>query len=72
MGRGDKRTAKGKRFKGSYGKSRPHKEESTVKADIAAAAAKKAKVPKAAEKVAAPTVKKAPAKKAAAKKKTEE
>ncbi len=71
MGRGDKRTAKGKRFKGSYGKSRPHKEESTVKADIAAAAAKKAKEPKV-EKVAAPTVKKAPAKKAAAKKKTEE
>ena len=71
MGRGDKRTAKGKRFKGSYGKSRPHKEESTVKADIAAAAAKKAKVPKV-EKAVAPTVKKAPAKKAAAKKKTEE
>ncbi len=23
MGRGDKRTAKGKRFKGSFGKSRP-------------------------------------------------
>jgi 30S ribosomal protein S31 len=23
MGRGDKKTAKGKRFKGSYGKSRP-------------------------------------------------
>lgn len=24
MGRGDKRTRKGKTFKGSYGKSRPH------------------------------------------------
>ena len=24
MGKGDKRTAKGKTFKGSYGKSRPH------------------------------------------------
>ena len=24
MGRGDKRTKKGKTFKGSYGKSRPH------------------------------------------------
>ena len=70
MGRGDKRTAKGKRFKGSYGISRPHKEESTVKADIAAAAAKKEKAPKADK--AAPAVKKAPAKKAAAKKKTEE
>lgn len=25
MGRGDKKTAKGKRFKGSFGKSRPRK-----------------------------------------------
>ncbi|RME60638.1 MAG: 30S ribosomal protein THX [Candidatus Dadabacteria bacterium] len=25
MGKGDKRTAKGKRFRGSYGNSRPHK-----------------------------------------------
>jgi ribosomal small subunit protein bTHX len=25
MGRGDKKTAKGKRFKGSFGVSRPHK-----------------------------------------------
>lgn len=25
MGRGDKKTAKGKRFKGSFGKKRPHK-----------------------------------------------
>lgn len=25
MGRGDKKTAKGKRFKGSFGKSRPTK-----------------------------------------------
>jgi len=25
MGKGDKRSAKGKRFKGSYGKTRPHK-----------------------------------------------
>jgi len=25
MGRGDKKTAKGKRSKGSFGKSRPHK-----------------------------------------------
>jgi 30S ribosomal protein S31 len=31
MGRGDKKTAKGKRFKGSFGKSRPHK-TATVKA----------------------------------------
>jgi 30S ribosomal protein S31 len=26
MGRGDKKTAKGKRFKGSFGKSRPAKQ----------------------------------------------
>lgn len=25
MGKGDKKTAKGKRFKGSFGKARPHK-----------------------------------------------
>jgi 30S ribosomal protein S31 len=25
MGKGDKRSRKGKQFKGSYGKSRPHK-----------------------------------------------
>jgi len=72
MGRGDKRTAKGKRFKGSYGKSRPHKDASIAPA---IEAAKKAKAPKAAIAAAdKPTVKKAPAKKAAAapKKKTEE
>ena len=27
MGKGDKRTAKGKRFKNSYGNSRPHREK---------------------------------------------
>ncbi len=31
MGRGDKKTAKGKRFKGSFGKSRPHKTAAEVK-----------------------------------------
>jgi len=31
MGRGDKKTAKGKRFKGSFGKSRPHDKKVTVK-----------------------------------------
>ena len=30
MGRGDARTRKGKIFKGSYGKSRPHKARKTV------------------------------------------
>lgn len=37
MGRGDKKTAKGKRFKGSFGKSRPAKKPIVKKA-----AAKKA------------------------------
>lgn len=53
MGRGDKRTAKGKRFKGSYGNSRPQ----TV--------AKKAATKEAEKEV---TVKKAPPRKAPAKK----
>ena len=51
MGRGDKKTAKGKRFKGSFGVSRPHK----VASKGAKAAAAKATAPKAtAPKVAAP------------------
>lgn len=37
MGRGDKKTAKGKRFKGSFGKSRP-----VTKSPAKKAAAKKA------------------------------
>lgn len=65
MGRGDKRTRKGKIFRGSFGNSRPHK---VKKAAAPKAAAKKEKTAKAADK----TAKKAPAKKAAAKKKTEE
>jgi 30S ribosomal protein S31 len=39
MGRGDKKTAKGKRFKGSFGKSRP----ANKKADAIAAKKKAAK-----------------------------
>ena len=31
MGRGDKKTAKGKRFKGSFGKSRASKKKKPVK-----------------------------------------
>ncbi|NCT93858.1 MAG: 30S ribosomal protein THX [Chitinophagaceae bacterium] len=31
MGRGDRKTAKGKRFKGSYGKSRPAKSSKNKK-----------------------------------------
>ena len=30
MGRGDKKTAKGKRFKGSFGKSRPATKKKTA------------------------------------------
>lgn len=33
MGRGDKKTAKGKRFKGSFGKSRPSKVTKVRKAE---------------------------------------
>jgi 30S ribosomal protein S31 len=32
MGRGDKRTTKGKRFKGSFGKKRPRKQKSAAQA----------------------------------------
>ncbi len=66
MGRGDKRSAKGKRFKGSFGNSRPQRVKKSTAA--VATATKKEKAPKAEK----PAVKKAPAKKAAAKKKTEE
>ena len=53
MGRGDKKTAKGKRFKGSFGVSRPHKVASKgAKAATAKATAPKAPAAKA-EKVAA-------------------
>jgi len=43
MGRGDKKTAKGKRFKGSFGKSRPAQKNSTAskKATAKKSAAKK-------------------------------
>jgi len=44
MGRGDKQTAKGKRFKGSFGVSRPHK----VASKGAKAATAKATAPTAA------------------------
>jgi 30S ribosomal protein S31 len=65
MGRGDKRTAKGKRFKGSYGNSRPQKEAVST-APKAAAKAKPAKKAKDGEKEV--TAKKAPPRKAPAKK----
>jgi len=58
MGRGDKKTAKGKRFKGSFGVSRPHK--------VASKGAKAAATKVAAPKVAAAKTEKATAPKAAA------
>lgn len=37
MGRGDKKTAKGKRFKGSFGKTRPAKSTKTKKSEVKSA-----------------------------------
>lgn len=37
MGRGDKRTAKGKTFKGSYGNTRPHHKKVAAKGKKTAA-----------------------------------
>lgn len=62
MGRGDVKTAKGKRFKGSFGVSRPKNKPKTTEGVV--------KVPKvkAVKSEATESVKKAPAKKTAAKK----
>jgi 30S ribosomal protein S31 len=57
MGKGDRKTAKGKRYNASYGNARPH--QAVVKAGATAVKAAPAK---------AAVVKKAPAKKAPAKK----
>ena len=54
MGRGDKKTAKGKRFQGSFGKSRPHK---VAKKTAAAKTEKKATAPKAKAAAAKPAAK---------------
>jgi len=43
MGRGDKKTAKGKRFMGSFGVSRPHKTASTAPKPAATTATKATK-----------------------------
>lgn len=56
MGKGDRKTAKGKRYNASYGNARPH--QAIVKAATTAVKAAPAKAP----------AKKAPAKKAPAKK----
>ena len=58
MGKGDRKTAKGKRYNASYGNARSH---ATTKADGTAAAP-------VAKKAATKTVAQAPAKKAVAKK----
>jgi 30S ribosomal protein S31 len=60
MGKGDRKTAKGKRNISSYGKSRPAKATNGMAKPAAAAAPAKKAAP-------AAVVKKAPAKKAAAK-----
>ena len=60
MGRGDRKTKKGKRAVRSYGNARPHK----ATAKNAGAAVKKTAAHKPAAKKAAPAVKKAAAKKA--------
>jgi 30S ribosomal protein S31 len=62
MGRGDKRSRKGKIFKGSYGNSRPHKVE---KPEVSVVEKTKSEP---VEKPAKKAVKKAPAKKVAKKK----
>jgi 30S ribosomal protein S31 len=62
MGRGDRKTRKGKISIRSYGNSRSHH---AVTKSTGAAVAKKAAAPKPAVKKAAPAVKKAPAKKPA-------
>ncbi len=70
MGRGDKRTAKGKRFKGSFGNTRPSKVKKTAVVSKPKADVKKEEKAVTPAKKAAP--KKAAAKKAAPKKKKEE
>ena len=45
MGKGDKRTKKGKIFKGSYGKTRPHDPNKKPSADAAGAKARPQRVP---------------------------
>ncbi len=39
MGRGDRRTAKGKRYRGTFGKSRPHRSTKATKGKTAKPAA---------------------------------
>ncbi|MEI7589515.1 MAG: 30S ribosomal protein THX, partial [Chitinophagia bacterium] len=65
MGRGDKKTAKGKRFLGSFGKSRPHKVKSTTTASTKkTTAVKPVAAPKEPAAPKAPKAEKAPKAKA--------
>jgi ribosomal small subunit protein bTHX len=69
MGKGDKKTAKGKRVMGSYGNTRKRKSSNTTGTAVVAKAEvaekpKKAAAPKKEAKPKAETAKKAPAKKA--------
>ena len=79
MGRGDKKTAKGKRSMGSHGNTRPKKSNTTSVAPAAPKKVKKATTTADTDKVVAKKVaakktvaKKAPAKKAVTKKKETE
>lgn len=58
MGRGDRKTAKGKRFRHSFGKSRPQKVKKSVTAKPAAAKAEKTKAEGKAKPKAKPKAKK--------------
>ena len=62
MGRGDRKTRKGKTAIRSYGNARPHKAKTAAATGVVA---KKSTVAKPAAKKAAPAVKKAAAKKSA-------
>ena len=63
MGKGDRKTAKGKRYNSSYGNARPHAADKDAGGAAAAPVAKKATVK---------SVSKAPAKKVVAKKAAKE
>jgi len=53
MGKGDRKTLKGKRYNSSYGKSRPHRPAAAAEAAQAPAAAGRKSVVKATRKVVA-------------------
>ncbi len=71
MGKGDKKTGKGKRFRGSYGKTRPRKSSAPVIEVKPKAKPKKKKATTTKAATEKPAAKKTTTKKAPAKKKTE-